>query len=39
MNALGQTVSPAGPDTFQKQIREDFQRWGKVVKAAGVKAE
>jgi len=39
MNALGQTISPASPDLFQKQIREDFERWGKVVKAAGIKAE
>ena len=39
MNALGQTISPSGPDEFQKQIREDFERWGRVVKAAGVKVE
>ncbi|MGZ9014106.1 MAG: Bug family tripartite tricarboxylate transporter substrate binding protein [Burkholderiales bacterium] len=39
MNALGQTIAPAGPDEFGKQIREDYERWGKVVKAAGVKVE
>ncbi len=39
MNALGQTISSSGPDEFAKQMREDFERWGKVVKAAGVKAE
>ncbi|HYC47175.1 MAG TPA: tripartite tricarboxylate transporter substrate binding protein [Burkholderiales bacterium] len=39
MNALGQTISPTGPDEFQKQIRADFERWGRVVKAAGIKAE
>jgi tripartite-type tricarboxylate transporter receptor subunit TctC len=39
MQSLGQTISPSGPDEFQKQIREDFERWGKVVKASGAKAE
>jgi tripartite-type tricarboxylate transporter receptor subunit TctC len=39
MNALGQTISPSGPDEFAKQIRDDFERWGKVVKASGAKAE
>ena len=39
MSSLGQTISPTGPDEFQKQIREDFERWGKVVKASGVKAD
>jgi tripartite-type tricarboxylate transporter receptor subunit TctC len=39
MQALGQTISPSGADEFGRQIREDFERWGKVVKAAGVKAE
>jgi tripartite-type tricarboxylate transporter receptor subunit TctC len=39
MSALGQTISPSGPDEFAKQIREDFERWGKVVKASGAKAE
>jgi tripartite-type tricarboxylate transporter receptor subunit TctC len=39
MQALGQTISPSGPDEFAKQIREDYERWGKVVKASGAKAE
>jgi tripartite-type tricarboxylate transporter receptor subunit TctC len=39
MSALGQTISPSGPDEFAKQIRADFERWGKVVKASGAKAE
>ncbi|MGZ5148849.1 MAG: Bug family tripartite tricarboxylate transporter substrate binding protein [Burkholderiales bacterium] len=39
MNALGQTISPSGPDEFAKQIRDDFERWGRVVKASGAKAE
>jgi tripartite-type tricarboxylate transporter receptor subunit TctC len=39
MQALGQTISPSDSDTFAKQIRDDFDRWGKVVKASGAKAE
>ena len=39
MGNLGQTISPSSPDEFQKQIREDFERWGKVVRTAGVKVE
>jgi tripartite-type tricarboxylate transporter receptor subunit TctC len=36
---LGQTPSPAGSADFAKQIRSDYERWGKVVRAAGVKVE
>lgn len=39
MNALGQAISPSGPEEFQKQIRDDFVRWGKVVKASGAKVD
>ena len=39
MQSLGQTISPSGPDEFQKLIRDDFDLWGKVVKASGAKAE
>lgn len=39
MGALGQTIAPTGPDEFAKQMREDYERWGKVVKASGVKVE
>jgi tripartite-type tricarboxylate transporter receptor subunit TctC len=39
MNALGQTIAPIGPGAFAKQIHADFERWGKVVKAAGVKVD
>ena len=39
MSSFGQTISPAGPDEFAKQIREDFKRWGKVVKASGAKVD
>ena len=36
---LGLTPSYAGPEEFGRQIRADHEAWGKVVKAAGVKAE
>jgi tripartite-type tricarboxylate transporter receptor subunit TctC len=39
MQALGQTISPSDAETFAKQIRDDYERWGKVVKASGAKAE
>lgn len=39
IRALGTTPSPSTPEEFAKQIRFDYERWGKVVKAAGVKAE
>lgn len=37
--AIGQTASPSTSDDFAKQMRSEFERWGKVVKAAGVKVE
>lgn len=39
IRALGTTPSPSTPEEFAKQIRVDYERWGKVVKAAGVKAD
>jgi len=39
MQALGQTISPSDPEEFQKQIRDDFERWGRVVKASGAKID
>ena len=38
IRVLGMTPSPSSPEEFMKQIRVDYDRWGKVVKAAGVKA-
>lgn len=35
----GQTPSPAGADEFGRMIRADFERWRKVVAAAGIRAE
>jgi tripartite-type tricarboxylate transporter receptor subunit TctC len=39
INAIGQTPSPAGADEFSRMMRDDYARWQRVVKAAGVKAE
>lgn len=39
MNALGQTVAGSSPEDFDKLIRSDYERWGKVVKAAGIKVD
>jgi tripartite-type tricarboxylate transporter receptor subunit TctC len=36
---LGQTPSPAGAEEFARYIRDDYARWGRVVKASGAKAE
>jgi tripartite-type tricarboxylate transporter receptor subunit TctC len=39
LNAIGQTPAPSTPEEFAAQIRGDYERWGKVVKASGAKAE
>ena len=39
INGIGQTPAPAGPEEFTKLMREDYARWQRVVRAAGVKAE
>ena len=39
MNGIGQTPSPSTPEEFAKQIRAEFERWGKIVKASGAKVE
>ena len=36
---IGQAPSPAGAGEFARVIREDFERWQRVVKASGAKAE
>jgi tripartite-type tricarboxylate transporter receptor subunit TctC len=30
---------PTSPDAFAKQLRVEIDKWGKVVKASGVKPE
>ena len=39
MNGIGQTPSPSTPEEFAKQIRAEFERWGKIVKASGAKVD
>ncbi|OGA55909.1 MAG: hypothetical protein A3G81_02815 [Betaproteobacteria bacterium RIFCSPLOWO2_12_FULL_65_14] len=39
IQGLGQTPSPAGAEEFERAIRADYERWGRVVRAAGIKAE
>ena len=37
--AIGQTSAPSTPEEFAKQIRVEYERWGKVVKASGEKVD
>lgn len=39
IKALGSMPSPSTPQEFANQIRFDYERWGKVVKATGMKPE
>jgi len=39
MGALGQTVAGSSVEEFTALIRSDYARWGKVVKAAGIKVD
>ena len=40
LNGLGQTLAdPGTPEEFGLEIRKEFVRWGKVVKASGAKVE
>jgi tripartite-type tricarboxylate transporter receptor subunit TctC len=39
VHQIGQTPSPADSEEFARAIRDDYARWGKVVRAAGIKAE
>ena len=39
MGGLGQTISGSTAEEFSAQIRADYERWGKVVKAAGIKVD
>jgi tripartite-type tricarboxylate transporter receptor subunit TctC len=36
---LGGTVLPGSPADFGKLIADDTEKWGKVIRAAGIKAE
>lgn len=39
VTALGQTISPSTPEEFAQLMRAEHERWGKVVKASGAKAD
>jgi tripartite-type tricarboxylate transporter receptor subunit TctC len=39
VSQIGQSPSPAGADEFDRYIRADYERWGKVVKASGARVE
>ena len=39
MKAIGQALAPSTPEEFAAQIRTDFERWGKVVRQSGAKAD
>ena len=36
---IGQVPSPAGADEFERYIRTDYERWGRVVRASGARVE
>jgi tripartite-type tricarboxylate transporter receptor subunit TctC len=36
---IGQMPSPAGAEEFDRYIRADYERWGRVVKASGARVE
>jgi tripartite-type tricarboxylate transporter receptor subunit TctC len=36
---LGQTPAPSTPEEFDREIRAEYERWGKVVKASGAKVD
>ena len=39
MMALGVRVTPGSPEAFRDEIRRDYDRFGPVIKAAGIKVE
>jgi len=39
MRAMGQSASVSTPEEFDRQIRTDYEVWGKVVRASGVKVD
>jgi tripartite-type tricarboxylate transporter receptor subunit TctC len=39
LNALGAVIIGDTPEQFQTFLRQDHERWSRVIKAAGVKPE
>jgi len=39
LSTLGITATPGTPEQFGEQMKRDLEKYGKVVKAAGIKAE
>ena len=39
LQGIGQTPVTSTPEKFTEQIRAEYERWGKVVKASGAKAD
>jgi tripartite-type tricarboxylate transporter receptor subunit TctC len=39
LQSIGQTVATSTPEAFAGLIRSEYDRWGKVVKASGAKAD
>jgi tripartite-type tricarboxylate transporter receptor subunit TctC len=39
LDKLGATVAGTSPAAFEKLIRADYEKWGPIIKAAGIKAE
>ncbi|MFC3127350.1 Bug family tripartite tricarboxylate transporter substrate binding protein [Pseudoroseomonas globiformis] len=36
---MGAVVDPAGPEAFAKVVRDDYDRWGEIVRITGTKLE
>jgi tripartite-type tricarboxylate transporter receptor subunit TctC len=34
----GTDAAPSGPEDFRKFIRSEYDKWGKVIRAVGIKA-
>ena len=39
LDNLGAAVAGSTPAEFDKLIRADYEKWGPIIKAAGIKAE
>jgi len=39
MTALGFEIVASKPEQFAAQVKEEVEKWGKVIRAAGIKAE